>query len=82
VTTSRSSFGTQAPQVLSADVRRELLEVHQQLGAVTLDDTGLQVHLPTSVDDPSRVPRIVQRAAPVLEQIWQNVAALRPDRGR
>jgi hypothetical protein len=63
-------------QVLPAGVRQDLLEVHHELGAVHLDDHGLQVHLGTAYDDPKKVPQIVQRAGPVLETIRRNAAAI------
>lgn len=68
---------SKAQRVLSAGVRQELLEVHQELGAIHLDDHGLQVQLATAYDDPSKVPQIVKRAAPVLGTIHANAAALR-----
>lgn len=63
-----------AMQVLTTEVRRQLLALQQRFGTVWIDDQGMQLSV-QGVTDPAEIPRVVDSASAVLRTMWDNAKA-------
>jgi hypothetical protein len=73
----RAMQAHQVEQVLTADMRRELLALQARLGPLSLDDRALSVRLACVPHDPAQLPRTMDRLRGMLEILGRRAAELR-----